>query len=251
MNFTHGDDESYNLSGEDRLNSRMLLSPHWQEMLDEYASNRDPWEISVVDLARDFQRQLENLQEKDFELSGRMVISCAVLLRVKAQELGEREEHAQEEEFDDILEPDFLTYEEFDSEQFVPMLEIPVKRINKRAVTRNELESAFEKAKEVHERRRERREQDSDFPEPDWGIVLEDQESFQVRLQRLYRKIKQKLTQGKRVLFSTLLRKNTGEEKFNMFMELLHLQSEGKLSCSQEEPFSEIFIEPGDNSDDR
>lgn len=244
------EEETYHLSEEDRIDSRILLSPYWQEMLDQYANNRDPWEISVIELARDFEQQLENLQEKDFELSGRMVISCAVLLRVKAQELGERKESAAEDEFDEMIEPDFLAYEEFDSDQFIPTLEMPVKRINKRSVTKNELESAFEEAIEVHERRKNRREEESEVPDTNWGINLEDREGFRVRLERLYRRVKRKLSQGKQVLFSTLLSRDAKEEKFNMFLELLHLQSEGKLYCQQEEPFSEILIEPGENTDE-
>ncbi len=249
MNFAQDEEETYNLSGEGRLDSRILLSPHWQEMLDQYANNRDPWEISVMELARDFEQQLDNLQRKDFELSGRMVISCAVLLRVKAQELGEREESTEEEEFDEMIEPDFLAYEEFDSDQFIPTLEVPIKRINRRSVTKNELESAFHEAIEVHERREERREEESEVRDTDWGINLENKEGFRVRLERLYRRVKQKLSQGKQVLFSTLISRDTKEEKFNTFLELLHLQSEGKLYCRQEEPFSDILIEPGENTD--
>lgn len=238
------------LSDGESINSETLSSPHWEEMLDQYASYEDPWEISVINMARDFQRQLENLQDDDFELSGRMVISCAVLLRVKAQELGERQGSTEEDEqMDDFIEPDFLAYEEFEDDQFVPTLDVPVKRINKRAVTADELETAYEDAERVYRRRKKRREDESREEEPDWGLDFGDEENFQVRLQRLYRRVKQKWSQGKRVLFSKLLNRETREEKFNTFLELLHLQSDGKINCKQDEPFSDIVIEVGRDVD--
>ncbi len=237
------------LSDRDRINSVTLSSPYWQDILDQYASYEDPWEISVVEMARDFQRQLAELQDEDFELSGRMVVSCAVLLRVKAQELGERSEGGEEEEFDEYIEPDFLAYEEFDDEKFVPTLEVPVKRINRRAVTRDELERAFEDAARVYRRREKRRDEEPELEDPDWGIDLDDGEDFHVRLQRLFRKVKKKWSQGKKVLFSTLLNRESREEKFDTFLELLHLQSEGKINCKQEEPFSDILIEVGKDDD--
>ncbi|MFP3952787.1 MAG: hypothetical protein ACLFVS_01530 [Candidatus Acetothermia bacterium] len=238
------------LSAGNRINPETLASPYWQDILDQYASYEDPWEISVVKMAQDFQRQLKELQEEDFELSGRMVVSCAVLLRVKAQELGDRSsEGIEEDEFDDFVEPDFLAYEEFEDEQFVPTLEVPVKRLNRRAVTRDELEVAFEDAARVYRRREKRRDAEPDLDDPDWGLDLEDGEDLHVRLQRLYRKVKKKWSRGKKVLFSTLLNRKTKEEKFHTFLELLHLQSEGKVECHQEEPFSEILVEVGNHDD--
>ncbi len=224
-----------------------LTHPDWRERLDEYAYSEDPWEISVVDLASGFMHELDETGGKNLELSGRMVLTCAVLLRAKAEMLGGRAGEDEEEELEEDIDPGFWGYEEFENESYIPELELPLKRMSERAVTRGELSQAFSSAVEVHERREERWEMEEEESLYDWGMDLESESNFQVKLQRLYRKVKQKLSRGKEVLFSTLLDRDTKEEKYNKFMELLHLQSEGKVRCKQERPFSEIKVELADD----
>ena len=223
-----------------------LTRPDWRARLDEYTYEKDPWDISVVDLASGFMRELDETGGKNLKISGRMVLTCAVLLRAKAEMLGGRDQSTEEEEFEDDFDSGFWGYEEFENESYIPELELPLKRMSERSVTRDELSQAFSSSVEVHERRKERREEEEEDSPYGWGMDLESESNFQVKLQRLYRKVKQKLSRGKEVLFSTLLDRNTKEEKFNTFMELLHLQSEGKVRCKQEKPFSEIKIELND-----
>ncbi len=218
-----------------------LLDPHWRERLDQFACDEDPWKISISKMAEEFQRELDRLEGRNLDLSGRMVLTCAVLLRAKAEGLQGRD-NGSEEEFEEEIEPGFWGYEEFEDEHYIPSLDVPLKRVNKRTVTREELKGAFNHAIEVHERREERWEEDRDEVAPDWGMDLEGENNFRVKLQRLYRKVKEKLSRGKEVLFSSLLDRDSKEEKFTKFMELIHLQSEGKISCEQEEPFSEIKV---------
>ncbi|MCF7890808.1 segregation/condensation protein A [Candidatus Bipolaricaulota bacterium] len=222
-----------------------LTQPDWRERLDEYTYSADPWEVSVTDLATGFRRELDEIGGKNLELSGRMVLTCAVLLRAKAERLGGRGQTDEEEEFEEDLDAGFWGYEEFENESYIPELELPLKRMSERAVTTEELSQAFTSAVKVYERREERWEEEEETP-PSWGMDLESESNFQVKLQRLYRKVKQKLSRGKEVLFSALLDRDTKEEKFEKFMELLHLQSEGKVRCKQESPFSEIKVELSD-----
>ncbi|MFW6071113.1 MAG: segregation/condensation protein A [Candidatus Bipolaricaulota bacterium] len=225
------------------VSSEVLSSPDWRNVLEWYEYSGDPWEVSVRDTARGFRQELERMEGDNLELSGRMVLTCAVILRAKAEGLSAEGGSVAEEEVEEGLGDGYWGYEEFDSENYIPDLEVPLKRIQQRTVSRNELSEAFSSAIEVHERRKERRENVEEDVSPDWGMDLEDQGSFRVKLQRLYRKVKNKLSQGKRVLFSRLLSENSREEKFQKFMELLHLQSEGKIKCKQEKPFSEIKVE--------
>ncbi len=219
-----------------------LFSPRWREKLDYCAHEADPWEISISEMAEEYQRELDELDEKDLELSGRMVLTCAVLLRVKAEEL-QGQNSSEEEEMEEEMEQGFWGYEMFDDANYVPGLDLPLKRINKRTVTRDELRGAFDSAVEVYERREERWSDVEGVEDRDWGMDLEEDENFRVKLQRLYRKVKQKFSRGKEVLFSSLLDRNTKEEKFTTFMELIHLQSEGKVRCKQKEHFGEIKVE--------
>lgn len=228
-----------------------LSRPDWRERLDDYAYNEDPWKVSVADLASGFMREVDEIGGKNLELSGRMVLTCAVLLRAKAERLGGREEPAEEEGFEEEIEPGFWGYEEFENESYIPELELPLKRMSERAVTTDELSQAFSSAVEVYERREERWETEEEDSPYGWGMDLDNEDNFRVKLQRLYRKVKNKLSRGKEVLFSTLLDRDTKEEKFNTFMELLHLQSEGKVQCKQDRPFGEIKVELREDEDTR
>lgn len=240
------EEKEFSEGGDSPVTVRDLSHPNWRERLDEYTYQGDPWEISVTDLASGFMRELDELGGKNLELSGRMVLTCAVLLRAKAERLGGRDQPDEEEEFEEDLDTGFWGYEEFENESYIPELELPLKRMSERAVTTGELSQAFSSAVEVYERREERWETKEESPY-DWGMDLESESNFQVKLQRLYRKVKEKLSRGKEVLFSTLLDRDTKEEKFQKFMELLHLQSEGKVRCKQERPFSEIKVELTDD----
>ncbi|MFB6291646.1 MAG: hypothetical protein ABEJ25_07995 [Candidatus Bipolaricaulia bacterium] len=234
------------------VSAEELSHPDWRDRLDEYVYTEDPWNISVDELASGFMRELDEMGGKNLELSGRMVLTCAVLLRAKAEKLGGRNQ-SPEEEFEEEMDQGFWGYEEFENDRYVPSLELPLKRMSERAVTTDELSEAFSSAIEVYERREERWEAEEEESPYGWGMELDDEESFQVKLQRLYRKVKQKFSRGKEVLFSTLLDQDTKEEKFQTFMELLHLQSEGKIQCKQEKPFSEIKVrlQEEDNPEDQ
>jgi len=225
-----------------------LNSSKWRDILDWYAYSGDPWEISVVEMAQKYQQELESLDGKNLELSGRMVLTCSVILRAKAEGLIDKGQTEEEDQLEEDFGSEYWGYEEFENEKYIPDLEIPLKRINKRTVTRDELSDAFTNAVDVYERREERWSTEEEDTSPDWGLNFQGKENFQVKLQRLYRKVKEKVSRGKEVLFSRLLNEDTKEEKFRTFMELLHLQSEGKIICKQEEPFSEIEVELREDS---
>ncbi|MBS3787104.1 hypothetical protein KGY79_02775 [Candidatus Bipolaricaulota bacterium] len=225
---------------------RDLTRPDWRERLDEYTYSTDPWEVSVTELASGFMSELDELSGRNLKISGRMVLTCAVLLRAKAERLAGRDREDEEEELEEGSDVGFWGYEEFESDSYIPELELPLKRMSERAVTKEELSQAFSSAVEVYERREERLETEDEESPYNWGMDLGAEDNFQVKLQRLYRKVKEKLSRGKEVLFSSLLDRETKEEKFEKFMELLHLQSEGKVRCKQEKPFSEIKVELSD-----
>lgn len=219
-----------------------LTSPKWREILDWYAYTGDPWELSIADMAQKFRQELEHSDGRNLELSGRMVLTCAVILRAKAEGLVDKEQQTDEDGLEDDIQSEYWGYEEFETDTYIPNLEVPLKRINKRTITKDELCHAFTSAVDVYERREERWSTEEDHAPNDWGLNFQG-EDFQVKLQRLYRKVKEKWSRGKEVLFSRLLNEDTSEEKFRTFMELLHLQSEGKIVCRQDEPFSEIEVE--------
>lgn len=221
-----------------------LIGETWEGVLTRLTSDMDPWNIDLSELARRYRAYLQALQENDFEVSGRMVLTCSVLLRMKSDELLAMEYRTDREglvaELEDAIEQEeFLWEEPPNPEEFA----LPVLRRPRRQVTLGDLRTALTSALKVSRRRAERL---IDYVEVEdfdpfagfeiGGIDISD------RLQSLLSKIKNFLS-GRRVLsFFRLLDKGDKEERVQRFFEILHLEANGDIECSQSEFLGDIII---------
>ena len=57
-----------------------LIGETWEGVLTRLTSDMDPWNIDLSELARRYRAYLRVLQDNDFEIPGRMVLTCSVLL---------------------------------------------------------------------------------------------------------------------------------------------------------------------------
>jgi|GEM_PF-2083533 len=237
------DDSSDSLPlGEEELRSR-----NWKEKLEELREEPDPWHLSVTDIARSYRTKLVGVSGSDLEISARMIRVCALLLRLKADLLEGKEGEGQwEQQMEEALEEEFgfVPYEEFEQSQFVPQLELPLKRIPTRTVSRQDLARSRREAQKLMEKRkRDRDEQGEEEEDWNWGLTLDDMSGVRDRLQNLYGRIKRKVKRGGRLLFSQLLGDEPDKkDELEEFIHLLHLRGQGKVECEQEEPFGDIEI---------
>jgi segregation and condensation protein A len=221
-----------------------LIGETWEGVLTRLTSDMDPWNINLSELARRYRAYLQALQDLNFEIPGRMVVTCSVLLRMKSDELLAMEYRTDRDELvaelEEAIEQDEFVWEEpADPDSFA----LPVLRRPHRQVTLGDLRGALTSAMRVSRRRAERL---IDYVEIDEFDPFQGFEiggiDFADRLQSLLTRIKTFLS-GRRVLsFFRLLERGDKEERVQRFFEILHLASRGEIDCSQKEFLGDILI---------
>lgn len=222
-----------------------LIGETWEGVLTRLTSDMDPWNIDVSELACRYRTYIHALQDLDFEVTGRMVLTCSVLLRMKSDELlamgrGPDRDGLVAQLHEVIEEEAFVWNEPEDPDAFM----LPVVRRPHRQVTLLDLRHALAGALKVSRRRAER-----------WVQEIEDEgfdpfehyeiggTDFPERLQRLFTRIKSFLS-GQRVLsFFRLLDRGDKEERVERFFEILHLAAKGDIQCTQKEFLGDILIQ--------
>lgn len=222
---------------------RVLSSGHWEDTLARFTEDMDPWNIDIVELADRFKSYIERMEEFDLEVPGRVVLLGAVLLRMKAQVLrrahsDEVEEETWEEEYDEEM------YEEVEEEQLrIPdaIPTPPIKKKGRRKVTLDELTDALGKAMEISEKREERTEQRQEAE--DYGIEVDD-DDITDRLDRMFGRLREFVGNGAdAVTFSRLVEDEERDARIEQFVNLMHLETEERVRCYQEEFLGPIEIE--------
>ena len=221
-----------------------LIGETWEGILTRLTSDMDPWNIDLSELACRYRSYVHALQELNFEIPGRMVLTCSVLLRMKSDELLAMEYRTDRDglvaELEEALDQEEFVWEEPPNpESFA----LPVLRRPHRQVTLGDLRNALTSALKVSRRRAERL---IDHMEIDEFDPFEGYElggiDFSDRIQSLLSKIRNFLS-GRRILsFFRLLERGDTEERVQRFFEILHLASSGEIDCSQKEFLGDILI---------
>ncbi len=221
-----------------------LVGESWEDVLHRLTDDMDPWNIDLAALACRFREYLGALRELQFEVPGRMVLACSVLLRMKSDVLLASERPTERDELvaevEDAIEQEAAEWiVPTDPDEFM----IPVVRRPSRQVTLLDLRGALAAALKVSRRRAERLidhvESDEEDPFETFEIGGTD---FSDRLHELFERIRTML-KGRRVLsFFRLLERGDKEERVRRFFEILHLAAEGEIQCSQKEFLGDILI---------
>jgi chromatin segregation and condensation protein Rec8/ScpA/Scc1 (kleisin family) len=221
-----------------------LIGSTWEGVLERLTSDMDPWDIDLAILARRYRDYVQALRELEFEIPGRMVLTCSILLRMKSDDLLAMERPTDRDglvaELEDAIEQELETWEiPSDPDAFY----LPVLRRPRRQVTLLDLRDALAAAMKVSRRRAERMIERADLDDVDpfdnYEIGGTD---FSDRLRVLFEKIVNLLS-GRRVLsFFRLLDRGDAGERVERFFEVLHLTAEGQISCSQKEFLGDILI---------
>jgi chromatin segregation and condensation protein Rec8/ScpA/Scc1 (kleisin family) len=222
-----------------------LIGSTWEGVLERLTSDMDPWDIDLAILARRYRDYVQALRELEFEIPGRMVLTCSILLRMKSDDLLAMERPTDRDglvaELEDAIEQELEPWEiPSDPDAFY----LPVLRRPRRQVTLLDLRNALAAAMKVSRRRAERLieqvDLDAEDPFDNYEIGGTD---FADRLRALFERIVDLLS-GRRVLsFFRLLDRGDAEERVERFFEVLHLTAEGQISCSQKEFLGDILIQ--------
>lgn len=221
----------------------------WQSLLLDLVKQEgmDPWDIDVSILAQKYIKMLGTLKKLDFHVTGKVVLSAALLLKIKSNRLvgedilnldrlfAETEDTQQAEELDES--DNDVAYED-GTENPIPGLIPHTPQPRKRKVSIYDLMEALQKAMDVKKRRLMR------YLPKGQPLTLPTR-TFDIgnAIRELYLRLKEHFHHGKStVTFSQLVPSSERKDKVYTFIPLLHLSTQRKIDLSQQEHFGEINV---------
>ncbi len=221
-----------------------LLDESWEGILERMTVDMDPWDIDIVELAHRYREYVETLRVLQFEISGRMVLTCSVLLRMQSDDLlaAARPTDRGEliDELEEAIDEEAAKWEEpIEPGEFT----LPLFRRPRRQVTISDLRRALAAAMKVNTRRVKRHAYQDETEEDDLFDDFEiGGQDFGDRLHALFAKIKDLLSGCRVISFFRLLDRGDKDERISCFFEILHLSAQGEIVCEQEEFLGDITI---------
>ena len=230
----------------------------WQTIIYDLINTEqlDPWDIDIIILTNKYFEKILKLEEEsgqgmDFNISSKVLLAAALLLRIKSEFLLNK----QIKNIDEILfgkkeekryTPEKIEFDENDLPILIPKTPLP----RARKVTLDELMSALNKAINTESRRikrevaikRAKKLSEVDFPEFKRVDLKERIRQFYARILTSVKKNStgQEKHQNK-VGYSNLVGKER-EEKLACFLPVLHLSNAKQLWVEQEKHLEEIWI---------
>jgi len=217
----------------------------WQEIIYDLINTEqlDPWDIDLFVLAQKYLVKIKELEEANFVVSSKVLLVCALLLRIKSdillnkymksiddilfnkkQEIQEKLKVTGFEDFDDIPE-------------LVPRTPLP--RLKK--VSLQELMAALNKAVQTEERRVVKKEVEKEMYERTQLFLPKKSVNLLERIKNMHSKVIGLFQKQDKIPFSNISG-DKKEDKINAFIPLLHLDTQKKLWLHQESYLEEIWI---------
>lgn len=217
----------------------------WQSIIHELIKSEqmDPWDIDISLLSQRYLETIRKLQEMNFFISGKVILACALLLKIKSDKLVAEEiadfdsylfNRQEIEELEEFIEEN-TKYKDID----IPKLAIKTPQARKRRVSVNDLIGALQKALEVSNRKILRKIKEESFRGP---AIPEKRYDITEIIQKLFERITSLFTKQEIVTFSHLVGGAKKENKIMTFIPLLHLDFQNKIILEQKEPFGEIEV---------
>jgi segregation and condensation protein A len=224
------------MTEEENILKMVIEKENWEEVIYYIVSleNIDPWDVDLVKLTESFLKFIKNIEELDFRIPAKVIFVAAILLRLKSDNLSIFEE----EDTSEMLKEQ-KPFAELGIDPNLVQLGYPMKRIPKRQVTLDELVTALRKALAVKERKTER----VIVARGQLENIGTDEEDLTKKIENMMKEIEELTgrTQGK-VEFSKIVKQWKREKIIDKFIPLLHLESDKKIECDQEDYFKEILI---------
>lgn len=218
----------------------------WRSMIYEAIRQErmDPWDIDVSLLVQRYLEMLKTLKTLDFNVSGKVLLAAAILLRIKSTKLVSEDiteldtlmmaEEVDYEGFYDDLEAEYQSRVFEEGSPLYPRVPQP----RQRKVSIYDLVNSLQRALEVKHRRVLR-----NIPEVKIEIP-EKRVDVTKLIKDVYDRIISLFTKNKKLTFKQLVPSDKREDKIMTFVPLLHLAhlDHRKIDLKQKEPFGEIEI---------
>jgi segregation and condensation protein A len=227
---------------EEKLYSLMTSKDAWEGTIRDIVTSEglDPWDIDVSLLADMFIKAVRAVKQKDLIISGKFILAAAILLKMKADYLLEKEEAeaaAEQKTIAELLPPGF-------SYELEPHVPVP----KQRKVTLDELLSSLRKALVVKERREIR------YSEKKIEAVHHIRRvDVAEKIKGVYSKVVDFFKKFKieEITFSQLTPSKHRWDILWTFLPLIHLANKDKVRLRQDEAFGEIYVRRGEETEGR
>lgn len=211
----------------------------------------DPWNIDIVEVTDRFLSELERRKELDLRVSGRTLFYAALLLRMKSEYLdisGNGEELPDEFPEDESEVFDFIGFPEGGGGP-IDQLEREIRRrldrknLRKRPVTLFELILELKNAeKEQRRRQRFRPAYEPELMDVEEVVGIAHEEGYREAAVGILARCEEAIA-AEGVVTLHELAALLGKDVLEVYIPLLYLMSEGKLSLWQEEFFGEVLVQ--------
>jgi segregation and condensation protein A len=211
----------------------------------------DPWNIDIVEVTDRFLSELERRKELDLRVSGRTLFYAALLLRMKSEYLdisGNGDETEDEFPEDESEVFDFIGFPEGGGGP-IDQLEREIRRrldrknLRKRPVTLFELILELKNAeKEQRRRQRFRPAYEPELMDVEEVVGIAHEEGYRDAAVGILSQCEQAIA-AEGVVTLHELASLLGKGVIDVYIPLLYLMSEGKLSLWQEEFFGEVLVQ--------
>jgi chromatin segregation and condensation protein Rec8/ScpA/Scc1 (kleisin family) len=229
----------------------------WKTMIMESVKSgeMDPWDVDISYIATKFLEMLKNLSDMNFKVSGKVVLTSALLLKLKSRRFLEEDithlddliASSHQPEYDEFSEEqsdgafvDGKARFSLDGENFELHKRTPLAR--KRKVSVYDLIDALEQALEVSKRRQIRERVNA--PEV---IVPQNLFDISASMDELHKVVESHLSAKDMVSFSQLIPSHAREDKIMTFIPLLHLRNARKVDLHQDEHFTDFHVSKFDS----
>ena len=220
--------------------------PGWQEIIHDLINTEqlDPWNVNIIILTDKYLEKLNQLEEADFFISGKVLLAAALLLRIKSEILLNKYIKSIDEILFGKKEEKKSVFERMELDEDIPELipKSPLPRF--RRVTLQELLDSLNKAIITENRRIKKdiltksalRESSISLPKKQISIKDKIREMYE-NLLNYFKEDEQR----KRISFTEFVGEKK-EERIISFLPLLHLDNQKKIWLEQEEHFTDFHI---------
>lgn len=217
----------------------------WQEIIYDLINTEqlDPWDINIIILTDGFLKKIEELEEADFFISGKVLLAAALLLRIKSEILLNKYIKSIDEILFGNKEEKKYIMERIELDEEIPELipRSPMPRFKK--VTIKELIDSLNKAITTENRRIKKEIIDKNALRESSIFLPKRKYSIKDKILKIYNKLFGHLgnEERKKISFTELVGESR-EERIASFGPLLHLENQQKVWLEQEQHFEEIHI---------
>ena len=218
----------------------------WQAIIYDLVKTEqlDPWDIQIGILADKYVIIIEQMEEANFFVSSKVLLACALLLRLKSEVLLNRDIPDLNEILYGKKEEKVHEYERIEiDEDELPILVPKTPMPRNKKVTLDELMSALNQAIET-ENRRIRKDIKTRQAEKSALVVMPKINRIKLRdrVKDIFIRIKAHLSKPEIIQMNFSHLAPTKEEKLSSFLPILHLANQERIYLNQEEHYGEIYM---------